>query len=330
MKKFILVTICIIGGTLLTQGVSALTISPPRMELSANPGQKVEDVIKIFNETDSGVTIYTSTANFTAKEGEEGVPRFLAPEEKPEDLADWIEIEKGPITLLSLERKVIPFTINVPSFADPGGHYAAIFFGTQSLETEEETAVGLAGKLGSLVLLRVSGDIREEGRLIELSLKDGKVFYEYLPIDFVIGFENSGNVHLKPQGEILIKNMLGRISDKVDVNKPEIGKGKNVLPGTIRHFEASWTKTSFENPLQGFWQKLKIEKDNFAFGRYKGDLILEYGTQGQKARAEIFFWVFPWHLILVSVLGSALLIFLIILGIKRYNRWIVKKATERQ
>ena len=322
MKKITLITFLVIGGLFFTQQALALTISPPRMELSADPGQKFGEVIKLFNETDSVKTIYTSTANFTAKQGEEGVPMFLEVEENS-GLADWIEIEKGPITLFPSERKEIPFTVSVPKFADPGGHYAAVFFGDKSPEAEGG-AVEVAGKLGSLILLRVSGDIKEKGRLIEFSLADGKDFYEHLPVSFVAGLENSGNVHLKPKGEILIKNILGFTSDKVEVNK----RGGNVLPGTNRHFESSWLKTSFEGTPSGFWQKLNVEKNNFALGRYKAELILGYGTNGEQAIDDVVFWVFPWHLLLVSGILIALLIFLIILVIGRYNRWIVRKAME--
>ena len=258
------------------------------------------------------------------------MPKFLTPEEKEGDLADWIEIEQGPITILPLEQKIIPFTINVPTWADPGGHYAGIFFGTQPPEEKQGTAVGVTGKLGGLVLLRVSGEIEEVGRLVEFYLKDNKKFYENLPINFVIVFENSGNIHLKPQGEILIKNLLGITSDVVDINKPEIGTGGNVLPGSIRHFESAWIKTSFEILPQGFLEKLKFEKDNFAFGRYKGDLVLEYGTQGKKAEASLMFWVFPWRLILVTILGIALLIYLIIVVIRKYNRWVIRIVFKKK
>jgi len=71
MKKIIFATVCIIGGMFLTQEAMAFTVSPPRVELFASPDQKIKDVIKIFNETDKAITVYTSTANFTAKEGAE-------------------------------------------------------------------------------------------------------------------------------------------------------------------------------------------------------------------------------------------------------------------
>lgn len=311
--------------SLFASEVKALTISPPRMEFSVNPGQTVEDVIKVFNETDTQAILFTFTQEFMAKEGEEGVPEFLAPGDKEGGLADWTEIERGPITILPREQKIIPFTLKVPSWADPGGHYAAIFFSTQAPERESGTVVGIAGRLGSLILLRVAGDIREEGELIEFNLKKRKRVYGRLPVDFVTAFQNSGNVHLKPQGEIVIKNIFGRTADRIEVNR----RGSNVLPGTTRHFEASWTKTLLEKSPSGFWEELKAERDNFGLGRYRGELIIGYGAMGQKAQAKTFFWVLPWRLILLSFLGTALLIFLISVGIRRYNRWIVGKAMRK-
>ena len=324
MKRFILVII-LLGGILLAQEVFALTISPPVMELESNPGQKIDEIIKLFNETDSQIVVYPTLANFKAV-GEEGQPSFLEPTEITDySLAAWIEIDKGPIQLAEDERKEIPFTIDVPLGAEPGGHYGAIFFGSQPPHlAEERTVIGVAGQIGSLVLLKVAGDIKEEGQLLEFGIKDGEKYFTFLPVDFYWRFENLGTVHLKPQGEILIKNIFGRTSDTVPANWVEVGG--NVLPGSLRRFEASWLKTPLVSAPQGFFERLKAEKDNFALGRYEGDLVLEYGTGGKIAQASLIFWVFPWHLILVSVLGAALFIYLIIVGIKRYNRWIIRKA----
>ena len=315
----------LLGGILLAQEVFALTISPPVMELESNSGQKIDEIIKLFNETDSQVVVFPTLANFKAV-GEEGQAGFLEPTEITNDsLAAWIEIDKGPIQLAKGERKEIPFTINVPLGAEPGGHYGAIFFGTQPSQLAEgRTVIGVAGQIGSLVLLRVAGEIREEGQLLEFGVKDGKKYFTFLPVDFYWRFENLGTVHLKPWGEILIKNIFGRTSDTVPANW--VGAGGNVLPGSVRLFEASWIKNPIESPPQGFFERLKAEKDNFALGRYEGNLVLEYGTGGKTAQASLIFWVFPWHLILVCVLGAALLIYLIIVGIKRYNRWIIRKA----
>jgi hypothetical protein len=326
MKKFIFLTICAALCLFFASDVSALTISPPVFELTVDPGNIFRESIRIFNETDKEVTLYTSTSDFTARKDKEGMPEFLAPGETQGDLADWIQIEKGPIVILPFEERRIHFLVDVPASADPGGHYSAIFFNTSPPSTESEAStIGIGGKLGSLLLVRVSGDIIEQGRLEEFKLRDNKKIYQRLPIDFVVGFENSGNVHLKPQGKISIKNILGKISGEVEINKVKVGSSGNVLPQTTRHFDGFWIKSPIEKEPENFLESLKAEKDNFAIGRYSADLTLDYGTEGKKARASIVFWVFPWRIMLIAGLALVLLL----LAIKKYNKWIIRKAKEQ-
>jgi hypothetical protein len=56
---------------------------------------------------------------------------------------------------------------------------------------------------------------------------------------------------------------------------------------------------------------------------------LGYGAQGKTARASLVFWVFPWHLILALALAAAILIFLSVWTIRKYNSWIVKQAMKK-
>ena len=322
MKRLPFLLLLIIFGLGFSQGVLALTVSPPVIELGGNPGQEVKSIIRLFNETDQTVNVWTSTADFGAKKGEEGEPVFYEPTEKENDLSKWIKIVPGPISIPPLSWQSIPFSVKIPNNADPGGHYAAIFFGNRP--PEKSKAVGIVSKVGSLVLLRVTGDIHEEGKLLTFSLKDKKKFFEFLPVTFEIRFQNSGNVHLKPQGEIVITDMVGKVEGRVPVNK--VRSGGNVLPNSIRKYEASWVKKEYREIPSTFWGKVLAEKNNFAFGKYRANLTLEYGLNPKKAYGVLYFWVFPWHLILVSAIGFILLILLLYFGIKRYNRWIIKKA----
>lgn len=328
MKKTIIAINLILGGLMFADPSLAMTISPPRFEISVNPGQQTEAVVKLINETDKEAVLYSSASNFSAEENEEGVPKFYDLKEGEEGLAKWIGIEKGPFIIKPFETKEINFVVNVPNNADPGGHYAAIFFGSQPSDSEGG-AVGLTEKIGALILLRVSGDIREDGRLVEFKLDDSRPFYNHLPVNFFLLFENTGNVHLKPKGDIVITNMLGKNSSTVTINKDTISGGKNVLPQTSRHFETTWTGGPMKNTATGFLGSLDSEIKNFAFGRYTGKLNLEYGSSGKKSEAAVVFWVFPWHLLLVVFLGIVIVVSLLIIGIINYNKWVVKKALEQ-
>ena len=296
------------GGLLLANNAFALTIAPPIFEVNANPGDNLTQSIKIFNETDNWTTVYVSTANFIAKAGEEGTPEFLPYVEGDNSLANWIEIDKTPITLLPSDQKT------------------AIFFGTQPSDASG-SSIGLSSKLGALVLLTVSGNINEAGSLLEFNLSDPKPFYDHLPVGLSVLFQNSGNVHLKPQGQITITNILGQVSDKIPVNNED--SGKNILPDTSRHLDTVWTRGAIEVRDNGFWDKLNNEISNFALGRYKASLDLGYGTQGKTAGASLVFWVFPWQLILVLFLTALILIFLAVRTIRGYNGWIVRRALKK-
>jgi len=312
--------------------VRAITIIPPRTELAADPGKTISDSVKIYNETDATLVLYTSEANFTAKKEQEGVPEFLSPEDSASGLASWILIEKGPITVLPSEYRSIDYSISVPQDADPGGHYAGIFFGNNNPDEKNgKPAIGLSSKAGTLILLEVSGNIIESGELKSFEIRNGGTFFEHLPIEFSIGFENTGNVHLRPEGEIEIINMFGKTVAKIDVNRRKIGAGANILPKTARHFEELWNASAnISNGTElGFWDKIKFEQNNFALGRYTAKLNLAYGSRSQTIAKTIEFWVFPWQLILVYLLVSAFLIIAMVFLVKKYNRWIVKKAMKK-
>lgn len=330
MKFWVLIGFFLaVGAILLPQGAQALTVSPVRVELAADPGGTVKDVILLINEQEGTRTFYSSLENFEAR-GETGTPTFV---ESTEGLATWIETT-SQVTLEQGERKEVPYTIAVPQDADPGGHFAAIFWSTSPPRAEGEGGVSIGAKLGVLILLRVSGEIEEGGRLLEFSAQDKQSFFSSLPITLTYRFQNGGGDRVKPEGEITIKNIFGRISAVLPANESE----GNVLPQSIRKFQVTWEKQKDEKKESegkeqatgGFFAGLKKEWNNFAFGRYTAHLDIAYGAEGDTAQASTSFFVIPWRILTVVIVFLAVLLFLLSLGVKRYNRWIITKAIQVQ
>lgn len=333
MKKLIFATTLFILAVPLT--IEALTISPPLIELEIEPGDTAIERVKVINETDNPTELSVSIESFRAK-GEEGYPEFISEEEQEEGLYDWIEINKEPFILGPRERKTMPLVIKVPEKASPGGYYAAIFWSTRPpLGEEGKAVIGVVSKIGSLILLRVKGEVMEKGSLREFSTP--KTYYNYLPVNFVVRFENLGNVHLKPEGEIGIINIFKKIVDTLPVNK----RRANVLPESIRKFETSWkikgvdekrvilAPEEGENFFGKFIREFKNEKNNFAFGKFLAQLNLNYGREGKFVQASIDFWVLPWRILSVSFLGIIGALFILICGLKKYNKWVVEKYQKR-
>jgi hypothetical protein len=331
MKKRIetLLTVILMALFLSAFPAHALTISPPLYDLGVAPGQSVTESLKVFNETQETNTWYFETQNFTSQ-GEDGEPSF-AGEGNTEDLASWIALPTQPITLAPGETQTVNFTINVPKDADAGGHYAAVFL-TSTPPNTNGGAVGVSSRIGALILLRVAGDIIEAGSLQQFGFSSGSGVYASLPVDFTVLFQNSGNVHVKPFGSITVHDASGNVAASILVNQAEQPDGTiapvgNVLPSSTREFDEMWGTSS--SSTQGFWSSISYEWNNFAFGKYTAALHLSYGTEGETIDSSLSFWIFPWQLILVILIGLALLVLLIVFGVRRYNRWIIGRAAGK-
>lgn len=314
-KAFILTALAALVLGLAPLGTSALTISPPLMEFDARPGDTLVDVVKLYNETNGPLTLTASVQSFKAL-GETGTPQFL-PVAENVGLATWLKLDETTVTIQPNERKSVLFTVNVPMDADPGGHFAGILWstGTPAAAAPGGAAVGLVAQTGTLILVRVAGVINEAGRIVEFGTD--KTSYNYLPANFALRFENTGNVHLKPAGTIEIHNMWGTKVASMTVNE----NLANVLPDSIRKFEAVWQKEALPVGASE-WQK---ERQNSAWGKYTAVVTLNYGAGGSVVQAKTSFWVFPWRVALFYLVLLVIIVLLVVQGVKYYNKWLLKK-----
>lgn len=310
-NRFALSMLIIGSGFVFAQ---ALTISPARIELATDPGTSVSGEFLLINEQETSQVFYTSSENFEAQ-GESGTPSFTP---SKEGLASWIDVEEK-ITLAKGERVKVPFTVHVPKDADAGGHFAAIFLSTVPPSTKAgEVSVG--AKVGMLVLLKVNGEIKEGGGIVSFGVKNDKRFVTSVPVTLVYRFANNGNDRANPAGEIVIRNTLGVKTESLNAN-PSSG---NILPNSTRRFEVRWGEDEF-SPAATFFEKVGYEAKNFALGFYTAKIHITFGATGS-ATESTWFFVFPWHLMLVVILVVATLFFVGRVLIKRYNRWIIEQA----
>lgn len=297
---------------LVPQSADALTVSPPWFDFRLDPGDVQLDVINLYNENDDSITIYPILTNFTAGD-EEGTPKFYPADDNPfgQALTQWITVDETPVTIEPFKRVSIQFAINVPDgVVQPGGHYGAILLSTAPPDVDSGIAIGL--QVGALILVNISGEVREVGRIAEFGYIDPQSWYNHLPVDFFVRFENSGNTHLRPAGNLFIKNWWGRQVAAPEVNVPF----SSVLPNSIRKFLFGWQV----NEVAEEATELEKEWRNFAFGKYTATLVLNYGRDNKIVTDQRVFYVWPWRLL--SILGGAVLIAFLLL-------WLLKKAYEK-
>jgi hypothetical protein len=270
--------------------IQALTLTPTSREISLTPGEKVVSTITLTNETTKAIELTTEVVGFTAKD-ESGKPKFnfSAP---LTDMATWIVVDKGPIKLASQETKAVDVVFSVPADAVPGGHYAAVFF-NEAITGQAAGQVNVESKLGTLFLATVKGSYTESGQVITFNTTDGKTVFGNGPMSFVVRFSNTGEVHLKPAGNVTITNMFGKTIKVIPVNSD----ANAVLPSSIREFTATWDDVGN------------------GYGQYKATLTL---TSGSAADTAVFtFWVMPsiWLLLIcIAIIIAAAILLLLIMG----------------
>jgi hypothetical protein len=294
---------------------SALTISPTKIETSGDPGQQLIGEIEIYNEESEEKTFYSSFENFEPR-GETGSPYFVG---GGSGLASWMQIQES-FTIKPGEKITIPYTINIPESATAGGYFAAIFFGTQPPATGEGSEVAIGGKIGSLVLLRVNGDISESGGVLDFMTASSSRFFTGLPVNFSYRFNNTGADRVVPKGEVAIKNMFGMSAGTLLINKNE----GSVLPNSIRKFEFAWSENQQISEDATFFATAWYQLTHFRFGVYRAVLEASWGETAQRATASTWFVVIPWQLLSILLVLGLVLRF----GLGFYNRAIIARATK--
>jgi hypothetical protein len=298
-------------------GALALTITPPLMKLDLGPGESLATAIKVVNNNDYPITIYAKAVDFT--DNGRGGAKFInngdiaqTPENKDIYLSQWISLSQDKEDLQPFQTGTFSFSIEVPTTAQPGGHYAAILIGTNPPgETEKGAEIKVSSYISSLILLRVAGAINEQGAIREFTFTDR--VYQGGEGNFRLRFDNTGNVHLAPTGDIKVFDMFGKQKGEIAVNNTNDMSG-NVLPKSER-----------------LWDNLRwSDGDFFLINRYRAELSLSFGDEAKQTEyATFFFWGLNWRWLVIAVGGIGFLLLLIILFVRFYIRQSVK-GLEKQ
>jgi len=270
-----------------------IVVGPGKTELSLSPGETSNKEIIVSNRSGSQKIINISVEDFQGTNDPNQAVQFLGDKVGPYSLKDYVKPEITQIILNFGERLRLPVSIAIPKTATPGGLYGAVMIsasnideGNASVKNDEAAGkVKIITRVASLFFIRVKGDVINNGNLSDF--KTAKSFYESGPVSFQIMSQNKGSVYLSPYGAIEVKNILGQKIDEREVD-PWF-----VMPGTTRERDISWN-------------------NDFLFGRYTATILLNRGYSDIIDQKSISFWVIPWRLLSIVLIGLILVIWLFI------------------
>lgn len=283
-----------------------LTISPPITNITIKPGQTITQTIKVTNPTNKLVQIYPEAMDFKAL-GEGGQPSFYLSESSSGgySLASWVRFPYDQLALTPQQVVNFQYTIIAPKNAESGGHYGAVFFvSNPPKNTKPGSQVSIGSMVGSLILATVPGNITEKASISNFSSNQKIHLNNKVIINTKI--QNKGNIHIVPIGSIVIKNITGKIVDKLSFND----QAGNVLPASIREFDNTWNS------------------HKFLFGYYSANLNLTYGSHLLTATTS--FWIVPTWVVIVLLIILILVVFgLFYLNKKRKGRKKLKQTISK-
>lgn len=285
-----------------------IQLSPSIIELNAKPGGIYTLTVEAMNITPGDLNYKVTINDFTAKD-ESGVPKIIYDANLPKQISirSWVSTISS-FRLNSKATKKVEFKVIVPQNAEPGGHYGVFDF-TGSDVKIKQTGVGLTASAGTLVLIKVAGDIKEQASIASFYAANGNKasnFFETAPVNLITRIQNTGNIHFRPFGTIEIKNMFGSLVATLPINKDQA----NVLPQSIRRFDSQY--------------------GNYMIGLYTATATIGYGTKGEALMASTTYWVVPYRLIGTGLIILAFIVFISRRLQKAYNRRVIKKYQNAQ
>lgn len=302
-RKYAIWTIALIALPLLfvismpvkaaTQTRLGFAVSPPTFELSANPGDKITQSIRVDNLTADTLTLHADAKDFVPA-GEEG-QASTTDKRTNYSLSSWVSISSPVFDIPARGSKTIQFTISVPQSAEPGGHFGSVVFSTKPTPQQSVSGTAVGQEIGSLLLLKVAGQVTEKAEIASFSPTQD--LWQHGPIGFELRIKNSGNVQLKPTGTITIDNLFGEKVASVPIDT------KTILPDSTRKIAASWAGSSWP-------------------GWYTATVSVSYGSSDQILTSSVRFVIFPVNIVVPVLIGLGVIGYLIYRARRRIVRAI--------
>jgi hypothetical protein len=314
------------------------TVSPTFFDLTAKPGDTIHNKLRIRNNASSPIDL-TVTAKKLISSTKDGQPVPADPQ-PGDSFISWITFDHDSFTAAPQEWTTVNFTITVPKDA-AFGYYYVIQIAPKNAVQVHGVGAKVQGQILSAILLNVA----KNGAKAQLQLTNFtpvQFVNEFLPVTFSTEIANTGNVHIRPQGNIFIRNDLQKDLGVLDIN-PNLGA---ILPQGKRTFTADWNdgflvrepimennqvKTDVNGkPITHLvinWNKLT----DFRIGKYTASLLVVYddGKRDQTLEASTDFWVIPYTAIALFVGGLLILFIVLRLIIKSYVKSQIRKYQKK-
>jgi hypothetical protein len=284
------------------------------------PGSVIRDNIAVLNQADHALELDVYPSDVVP--GAEGGLEVPARSEVPTGAGVWVSsdvthVQAPPKSAESgLGFVIVPFTVTVPTNAEPGDHVAAVVaaltakgeagVGSPALDLEQRVAARLYitvdGELAPGLVIKDLGATYESGGLVQA----GAVHVAYT-------LENTGNVRMKVSPSVRVTGPFGLLPRSADGTRVE-----ELLPGG---------KVTQAVAVPGVWPLVRLSTTVTAVAEAAtGGIDPGIGT----VSASTSTWAWPWLLVALVVLLVVLVAWRVVRRRRRRRRTTPPTAGTRR
>jgi hypothetical protein len=202
------------------------SVSPPRFELNAKPGEVIRQVVTISNGSAQPARYSIKTADWDLDIN--GGAKYDEAAPRAGSCRPWVRLERHEITVPPRGSRNYRFEIHVPPDTKAAEcRFAFLVAGEATNVTQpgpQQIQIPIVGRVG-IIVYAVIGDAKPDLRLASLSVK--RVQGKTMP---VATFANQGKAHGRVFGNLQVKDAAGHQLDLV------ADEGV-ILPGAQRGIE---------------------------------------------------------------------------------------------
>lgn len=210
------------------QAVQSITVTPTAIDKEVAAGTTIAGTTQVLNQAETAFNFNVYAAPYSVS-GEDYDPSFV-PIPGATNVASWIKLKAAKTRIEPYSLSDVNYQISVPAATKPGSYYGVIFAETES--QVDGTGVVARKRVGTVMYIRVPGDVVQEGRVISWNVP----WFQAPNLTQSIRIENTGTVHYAATIQTTIKDLFG--STKLTYKQQ-----RNILPEKIRRVVIDWEKT---------------------------------------------------------------------------------------
>ncbi len=254
-------------------------VAPPLLDLEVQARDVITKDITIKNQTDHKIYVY-ATVNEIAVDDSGDIKEFVPPvmDAREKAITSWVEISRARIELDAGQEAVVPLTIRIHPYAEPGEYHAFIGMVSEFNRPLAE-AKALRGDADG-VILKVSLQDKSSDSLRIVSYLINRFIVNDAGRAMTLTLKNEGTKTSVPAGEIIFYNSRGEEVSSIGFNS----NNESIEPGAEKIFSVT---VPFEDKL----------------GRFKANATVRYGMDGQSTIFDtVQFYMIPYKLLIIFVL----------------------------